>query len=470
MLILPDEYKKKIPVVLTSSYYQEWVNYYRKILIKSRQEKYNTDPLNLIAIQIGLMRSIRGIEGKIFEAKKGLRKARQEGDTKDAEDFERGITLNRAVVRIAKIIADGIAWRTLGYDRPFLRALAEPKKPSGSVQFGTEYQTTEDTAVQMAYERKSKVLLTDITYFLRVGDLIEVTDPRTLIYEIKTKYNPNGSVKNVELITIDRIIKTNKKSLNKQEEKLFQANYLRELRKIPLPNSQAEIYIFDVPIKYKTNLRSIEELINLAKKDVFATRTFGNYLTVSCTDIQLFHKKHRKDASEAMEQYKENNPWDKSDIVLPMSNLDIFYEEDGDFVRNSTPYSVFPFSSINCMRIMSGDLWLTSRLNITEIMRLFRAHGWTVTEIDWLKGDKSGQRGSVYYDDLESTIGKHDIFSISGKNFQTNISLAWLHWISSNFMRPETLIEMVEYISTHPPRTRPQYIESYILGEKNVWK
>jgi len=172
--------------IIADEYYQEWVEYLKKILKKTRQNNFK-DPIEIIATQKVLRDQLERAQEAIKLGKKKLFELRSSfPDSQEIEGYERQIFINRSISRIVRNIADGIAWRVLDYDRPFLRMMAEVKKDPNSVDFQSYAKLSYDYALQVISQRGSTVLLNDITNFLRVGDVTEV-GKITIVSELKYK-------------------------------------------------------------------------------------------------------------------------------------------------------------------------------------------------------------------------------------------------------------------------------------------
>ena len=78
--------------------------------------------------------------------------------------------MHEAIRRCIREIGDGIAWRLFGYDRAVLTELAH--RPSGkSINIdGLAPELAE--FLDVFHSREGVAILTDLTHFLKLGDLI----------------------------------------------------------------------------------------------------------------------------------------------------------------------------------------------------------------------------------------------------------------------------------------------------------
>lgn len=462
MWLLGKDKIDKLKPVLNSEYYTKWVNYLERFLRYSRQEKYVDDPYNLLSLQLAFAKTIAGLESVISEGKSQLFQTKKNGKLDLIEDLEIGITSNRQIVRIIKTIADGLAWRILEYDRPFLRAMAEAQRYSGSVDLDSkDFERLEQKAIEITALRKSKVLLNDLTYFLRLGDLTEVAK-RTIVWELKKSGR--------ELKSVYTLVRQKEKSgVSRQMKKIVHAQIVRDFREIIIGNEKVQI--FELPIKFENNLGEVIKLIKEARGKLYSYKEFGDYLAVSCTDQEQMVNKAVKTGEELWKKFNNKPGWDKKDMVIPHSNLDFFYDEGGDFMRTSTPYSIYPLDNHDCMGLMSGKLFLKTELNISAIKRMFVQAGWEIIEIDIDEVLSKTRKmipkvfsGNIFEHHIDDTM-----FGIKRGPFNLNIPWYWVIRISTEFMRPEVLLKQAELIYQTSDRSKPRKILPYVLGEKNVW-
>lgn len=462
MWLLGKENLEPLKPVLNSKYYLNWVNYLKRFLKYSRQKKYYENPYNLLSLQLAFVKTISSIEAVISEGKKQLRIAKEKKDKEKIKDIEIGITSNRQIVRIIKVVADGLAWRVLDFDRPFIRVTAEPSRYPGSVDLDSkEYEKLEESAIAITATRKSRVLLNDLTYFLRIGDLTEVGE-KTIIWESKKSSK--------QLKSVYTIFKKGKKQeLSNQMKKLVHAQIARDFREIPIGNDK--VYIMDLPFRFDNYLKEVGEVIKEARKNMFSTKHLSDCLIVSCTDQEQMINHAIKTGERVWEKFNDKNTWNKKHRITAYSNLDFFYDKDGDFMRSATPYSVYPFSDDDVMGLISGNLFLKSQLDISRVKKILIKAGWEVEDINLDKSlknmgkiiplIKAGKGSEVFIDDT--------IFTLKRGAFILKIPMYWVTRIGTEFMKPEVLIKHIEAIYQTSQYGIPRKVQPFILGERDVW-
>lgn len=442
--------------IIQDKYYLDWVkSLEEKYLIPSRTRDFYDGPLNVLYMQIKLMESIVGIEKAVKEAKQ---------KTKTDKRYEYSLFLHKQLLRIIKSIADGIAWRILKFDRPFLRIMAESKKYSSSVQFLTDsYKKTILKAFELTLMKDSNVLLNDITNFLRLGDITEIKNGVTQIHELK---KAGKKIINLNILW-DQIQKNPKAKVSKQIKKLIAAQVIKD-RRILLSKNQL-FRIEDLPLKFENNIKEVEDLINIAEQELYKAKVFDNYLRVTCFNMSKLinddnlHNKIIKKESEDI-KFGEN------DVIIPISNFDIFYEENGNFARNATPYSIFPFDVSICMKLLYGHYHLVSFINYSEIKRIFLKNGWEVIEhyIEKISEENEKIKMKLFDGELFENKFNEAFFSIKKDNFTAEVSIVQILRIGIDFMKPELLVNMYEEVKNSELKIG-SFCFLNILDEKEVW-
>ena len=458
MWMLGKENLSKLSPVICSGYYSERIDYLAKIFRYSRQDKFQK-PIELLALQVGLARLISQLESVVVQGKK---ERCEEQNTKKLKNIEIGIESNKQLARVAKVIADGIAWRILDFDRPFLRLMADAKKYFGSVELASKgYRKIMYIASDIAVNRKNKVLLNDITHFLRMGDITEV-GKKTIIYEVKKSGDRLHSV-------YSWVRQSPNSGTSKQFKKVITAQIARDLRKIKTKNGT--ITIEGLPMEFGNNLDIVQKIIRKARKELFAYYKFDNYLMVYCSDLEKIIDYSLKTKKNIWEEHKTEK-WGKSEQIIPFSNFDSFWNYEGDFIRTNTPYSIYPLNNKDCIDLMAGKLMLVSMLNLTEIKRLLTNAGWEVIDSDLEKmtNENRLKKQKVYSEGIYENPIDDTIFTLKRGAFHLKIPGYWAFRIATEFMKPKTLLEEVEFVykTSKPPFGR--LLHPHITDEANVWR
>lgn len=204
---------------------------------------------------------------------------------------------------------------------------------------------------------------------------------------------------------------------------------------------------------------------------MFSTKQLSDYLIVSCTDQEQMINHAIKTGKRVWEKFNDKNTWNKKHRITAYSNLDFFYDKDGDFMRSATPYSVYPFSDDDVMGLISGNLLLKSQLDISRVKKILMKADWEVEDINLDKSlknmgkiiplIKAGKGSEVSIDDT--------IFTLKRGAFILKIPMYWVTRIGTEFMKPEVLIKHIEAIYQTSQYGIPRKVQPFILGERDVW-
>jgi len=447
--------------IINDKYFIEWIEHLKeKVLFTSRQKDLNEDPLNLIFLQLKIVESMSNIEKAI---KEGKQKGKNSG-----LNYDYSILLHKHLMRIIKVIADGIAWRTLNFDRTFLRVMSEERRYSSSVQLSTRsYKNTQIEALKLVLHNDSKVLLNDITNYLRFGDLLEIKRKETIIHELKKQ-----GKRIINLNIINERIKSNPKTkVSKQVKKLITAQIAKNKRMII--TNEISVKILPLDLEFTNNLDKIEDLINTSKKDLYSYKEFGNYLRVSCFDILKLSRNTNKWKKYIDLDLEGISNFQKDDVVLPISNFDTYYNERGDFARNSTPYSIYPFEIENIMGLLNGNYLLSSIINYSEIKRLFNKRGWEVLEqSDYFEQTVKKNKKiipDIFTEDIFQKKIDEVCFKLKRNNFFIDVPLTFIMRVGTDFIKPEVLFNAYEMVYKKSKPGDETLFVFNILGERKVW-
>lgn len=474
MWILDDETRKTLPRVLAWDYYTSWIKYLENILSASRTYKVKRNRWALLFLQEKLAEVLTKCGAAVSEGEKQrkivVQELEKEKDTQKInklkeklENHTVGVIGNKQISRIARTIGDGIAWRSLDFDRPAIRLVAQNKSPGRIDISKIGFTGVKKWAVLIANKFKDIVIINDLTNFLRVGDLTEIGKAGVLMHEIK---KGGKRVKNILTLSRDR---QHNWGVSKQSLRVLQAQLAFDHRKIVSGNSE-EVSILDLELPYNHKLEEVLKLIKLAKKSGYSQKKFGNHLFVSCTDLSKVIELERKGREFT---HKDETGWSKTSLVFPYSNYDTFYEKEGDFVRNMTPYSVFPFPTKICLDLMSGNLLLVSKINLDAIKEAFRKRDWKVVEVDI---DKINKRNEVLirkmFDErlLFSNQIIDSLFVVKRGRFNLNVSSVWIMRTATDFMTLDTLLEQIESIYQTSIPDIDRTVAPNLINERMVWK
>jgi len=177
-MLYKDKYKEYVDLLRFNNYTKHF-NLLVKILTHSRLPILKNWSIFINQVQLSLLRNIVNVEKAIKEGKNRLKTACNE---KDIEALNKGIKINRQLIRIFKTIADGIAWRNLQYNRPLLRLLSE-NDDAGYIN-----KNDYDAFHKILTKSRRITIINDITRYLRIGDLTRILpNKKIVLLELKKK-------------------------------------------------------------------------------------------------------------------------------------------------------------------------------------------------------------------------------------------------------------------------------------------
>ena len=460
---------------LFSSYFIELLSFLLRILRFSRLYLVKKNRILLFYIQLAIAKTLTGCyraiqEGKI-EIKRLKNKIKSETTQKkrtklkqQLEAMQIRLFAHKNIARILKTIVDGIVWRNMHFDRSILRLIASNRK-TGFIDINEPgFRGVINIAKSILWNRKNKVIINDISNFLRVGDLTEISKSGIFIHEIKGK---GKRIKNIFSLLQD-IKRTSK--ISKQSEMLLKVQTALSHRKIFIDNSQT-VQIRNIKVPFKNYLNDVKKIILKAKREGFFSKKITDYLVVSCLDLKQSVQLKKEGKIKDWKEFKTAEDWESTDFILPFTNTDTFYKNEDFFIPNMTPYSIFPFSSRICLELLSGRLILTARLNISKIYHYFGENGWAVDGIGLNELIKRGQRiKSLYPNIYEAYHFDETLCVLKRGKFNLAIPTINIFRIGMDFMSVETILLEVEQICKEAVPFKDEWTAINILAERNIWK
>lgn len=235
------------------------------------------------------------------------------------ESLQIRLFAHKNIVRILKTIVDGIVWRNICFDRPILRLIAS-NRITGYIDVNEPgFIGVLDLAKYIVWHKKSVVIINDLSNFLRIGDVTEITKSGIYVQESKGK---GRKIKNIFTLLKD-LRKASK--ISKQSERLLRVQTAISHRKIIVDNQQT-IQIRNLKMPFINYLNDVKKIISKAKRDGFYSRKITDYLSVSCLDtiksVQLIREGKIKDWND----FKTTEDWESTDFIIPFENTDTFYK------------------------------------------------------------------------------------------------------------------------------------------------
>lgn len=433
------EIKKHSQLFPYTDYYSEWKPYLLKVLKTSRLSKTTQSPLRSMAFQLSILKTL-------IESEQTLDKQIKEHGMNKSDSY---FVYNQRLRQIFKAIADGFAWRLLGFNRPLLRILSQNRAP-GYIK--TPISREDDVATFFA-SQGSHVLMHDITNILRIGDLTYIdNDGYPTVVEVKKSGKQILDAEEYKR----RVFKGG--DLSAQAKRIVEVDDAIKSGSIYLGESKANLTLLDVPIN--TYLNEVEEIITIANKQGHCERFIDKLLYVRA------YRLDRKVFRPLPFKQWDNLHFFKSKYCL--------LENDGEVFRNKIPYSAFPFSDEMILQLLSGEVLLESYLNINMLKRWFEKNGWKVknNRAKILVSEQVNLIKSHMYkgDKLFGIEADTSLFTLSKDGFNMTVPIENLGFISSDFLKPSIFIEMATRLMA---MTRQERSDARVgigfLNEKKIW-
>lgn len=473
MYLLKKETAMKLSTILASSYYKEWVEYMEKVQRASRNKKYRSDRKRLLAIQLKLARNETLFWKMLREGRSKVKKLEQKGkltpkEQKDLEGAKDHIFIHEQLIRIARTICDGIAWRNLGYNRTFLHSAARGLGAGAVDAESKEFQSEFMWAYKISEALGSIVIMNDLTRFLRVGDLTEISKGIPFIHEIK-RYGK--AVKN--MFTLRNL--KGKAKISGQGKRLLELQRIAFSKKVQIGSVTARTNTFNTELK--TNFPKLKKLLRESEEKLVVTSQFEPCLIVEVTNFGAIQaQKKNVDIEKLKAQSRLARP---KGLSIIHSNWDTFYTDElGNFLRSTPPYSIFPLSEKDCTRLMSGDYLVLCMLDVDKLKEILKSRGWEIEDIKEEELDTSiaefekakGHMYSVKESLYKFAPDEPGIFRIKRGPFNLTLSASIYVRLTMEFMSLDTFLAVLEemYDSASRRKESDAYFASF-KNESEVW-
>ena len=462
-MLLEKDIALKFSSVIASSYYKEWLDYFEEVLDVTRQAEYRNNKDFIFNIQIKLAK----IETSLWKLlKKGRMLAKKLNEKinltpqeiKKLKSYEDTIFINRQLIRISRTICDGIAWRSLKYNRPYITTAARGDS-AGSVDIDDPgFREEIEWARIISKDLNSIVIINDLTHFLRIGDLTQVSREGIFGHEIKLGKSPRNKF---TLAT-----KPKHAAVSDQGRRLLELQDLADSGVAHIDGGIARI----VPLRtrLKTNLKLLAELIERSEKEYVVAQAITPYLSVEVGRDKV-----------SFEELKSKFPKDR--FPLEYTNWDSFHTDvRGNFMRAMIPYSIFPLAASQCMKLMSGQVFAKVGLDYNKLKVVLEERGWEVEvvteemldkQLDFFTKAKENmfpKKGSLF----EILPEESGVLKIKKGPFSLNITAPLIARLTTEFMDPDTFLDMLDEhytLTLNNPSLRNNYLFPVFQNEVEIW-
>ena len=373
--------------------------------------------------------AVRHYQTKLKELQEGRTPATDDAEfTRETKFINRELFLYRLYANAVRGIGDGIAWRTLGYDRAVTRLMSERETKQwltsdGLVQELREWSRHFETGTGIA-------ILNALTNCLAIGDV--------------TVVRPDDSVEVIE------VKNSNTKSGRKVRQKQKMSEVVTILDKGSGQNQNRDVRIEVLPVTPETALDQIEVLLDVASREAMATKQISNCLYVEALDFVAMEDVEQLHAKADRLREAAVGEWQKrGDLVVDMNTLDILA-----FSPNAAPFSIFPFTARTCVELMIGSKFYITYLNLSAVAREFEYRGWTIERRP---------------DQLRPEEIQESMMRAAKDGFHVNLAPADFMRLQVETLRPTTLIQAYDIIHKQGPIGPEQYLLPLFSGESEIW-
>jgi len=470
MLLGKKEFIGRASFMFNKSYIR-YIPYFVRILRLTRLPFLKFNSFFMAAMQLNMIRTLSSLEEAVREGKRRLKDGKEE----NINGLEKGLKINVDLIRVLKTIADGIAWRSLRFNRPIIRLLSDGKSAG---HINPVYP-----GLKKALGIKDLFIFNDLTRCLRTADVTRIfKNGKIILYEMKKKGKVVKSARDIL-----EEMKKHSRSFSKQELKQLIAQDAIIGKKILIPifeegklKSKLEIEIMDLSFPIKNHIQKIKKLINKADKKGFAFSLLENgyYVEINAHDRLIKGTKKFPGRFQVLKNehnLTKPNWYDNKRVAkIHLSNYDGFFQEHTEYPRNLTPPSLLPFKIKDCVRIMMGYLLISITFNIDLLKEKLLEKGWEVSE---------GSAFSIFADreefmkkpgDLSKYVKNEDVFILSKKEqggfYQVSLPFTLLVIMVSSFYGTDFILDTLENLYKQPRKEKrgQKFLAMNFVKEKNV--
>jgi hypothetical protein len=414
----------------------DWPEILEDYLYISRKRKNNR--LALAKLQTHLVDEVASVETTLrhYRNKKAelqhLEKwaaSQDAGLEADLKLVRREHFLYKAYANVIRSIADGIAWRALGFDRAVMRALCQNRGSQHISAPGTTEELRE-WAREFDYG-KGLAILNSLTNCLTFGDI--------------TVVHNDGSVEIIEV----------KRSKTKSSRTVRQQKEMRELvtflgaGKGSLEGQVVEVCSLD--IVPENGLDILHKLLRqTGSVPGFACARISNAAYVECVDYRVVAKEGRE-MIDAQRQSLIGEWIERHDDIHPFHTL-----RSLSFSPNLAPFSIFPFDPAICIDLLTGAKSYRVFLNNSAIAREFEHRGWKVTTTP-----KQAFEKGAFADEFMTVKKGH---------FSVSLPPAAFMRMAMELLRPQVLIRQCDMVNKPAPSGfNSEYNLPIYSHEAEIW-
>ncbi len=405
--MLLDEYRtdsRLITKLVAHPEYRRHEPYLMSFMARSREHR--ADPEKLLYLQAEMAREVVHLQ----ESQRHYQ-AQIDAGTLDHDPHIASVC--KQLAHGIKQVADGIAWRTLGYDRPMVHELVF-KPHSGHMELGAAAQEV-SAAAKHIEETGELVILNDLTNCLRYGDFTSVGRNGIGIHEVKSG---KGAARSGHA----------KKQKKRTKEVI---DFIARGERRTSSGLEKHVRLRTKPRAY---LDRLPALMSQARDHGSAHERLSDCLAVEVFDLKLMAEAFA-DGKAPLDRVF-HNPFAQSKDAGTCHSLELFDK----FSPNMAPYSIFPLPDEDCVGVITGSLWLFTYFNRGNFVRCIRRRGLGVRlpTDEELKATPKMMPGQVATHELDNPI------VILDSSQMLLLSLGQLSRMMDELLDEESFADMIE--------------------------
>ena len=404
----------------------------------------------LFKLQMALLTDLITAEKAVADCKKKIEDLKTApAEAADIEAVSAEQQRYTALRRALRDIGDGIAWRLLEYDRAALVSLAShARKPHINIE-GLPAELNAFADIWNSYSG-SMLVLNDLTHFLKKADITVRRDANHFEFvEVKSSRTKSGTMSRQKADLAETLAFLNEQGGERHGE---------------------TVRIRSLPVRPKGFFNAVCSTIREAEKEGTAWAKIGEHLTVEFIDwsVVLRGGVEEPDMRKIEESAAVAEKWGQAgDVVTPYIGAERYL-----FVRNVAPYSIFPFSGLQRVKLMTNTLMTMSRLNVSAVTRYIASQGWTLVHPPEFYVEEARKVLNTPPDDTAETafdkLPVTPLATFKKGALTLDLPATWAVRLAQEYLAPRTVLDVFESLLRAGPSKETATLINFD-GESDQW-
>lgn len=382
-----------------------------------------------------------GLINKEEELKKlqvDLKNARRKNDTKTVTEIKSEIIVINFRQSVYRKLADSIAWQLINGHHYIARRLFI-HQPSPIITSSNINDVMSRVNELNSNDTQSFALISDLTSFVQIGDILQNT-PKG-IYIIEAKEGEKNEIAreildylnlpddiNYDEVFPDSFDKKMKEQVKRMHRQDVRAKRAKEVINKGIgkdPYSGRDIFINEVNSDLEYYYNVIEKLIDESKSKDWAYDVIDE-----CLHIGAYRNKWLAYGPAALEYIIKETT---GKVVKPINLLNNIN------IQITVPLFLKPFNSETLRNILSGEIMIYMSLDYEQVIRKFKALG---VEAKWSSRKETHQLKEDNPEKQELITIDNQAISISNSNVSLHLGSGFFVRIVSDNLRPNSAINL----------------------------